>query len=184
MGADLWVTLRLRQAEREAFAGARRTVGTIESLTKTNFKQRVAYALRCSYVDGNQNVHTATFQLRDPDELPRLVPAVVQAVRAERLPAPVAIAYDPQRPGRSWLADLGWKDATRLHGFSLCVLLFQAMASVVFLLLLACVRSPAGGLPWWYDLHGVLLVGVEAGFVLLFGGLGLLFNLPFFWGGP
>lgn len=182
LGGDLWLTLHLRAAEREAFAGARRTEGTIEALTRTQFKKSVAYTLHCRYVDANGVGHQTVYQLRDPRELPRLAPAVVQAVRAEQLPVPVTIAYDGNRPQRSWLADLGWKDMTRMHGFSLCVFFFQALGSVVFLIMLAGARASRGGLPWWYDLHAVWLVAVEAAFVLLFGGLGLLFRKPFFWG--
>lgn len=182
LSADLWITLSLRQSEREAFAGARHTVGTINTLKKTIFPARVHYALHCTYVDANQVVHTTVFQLRDPDELPRLNPAVVKAIRAEQLPAPVAIAYDMDRLERSWLAELGWQDPTRMLGFSLSVLMFQTIASAGFLIKLAAVRSSTGVLPWWYDLHGVLLVAVEASFVLLFGSLGLLFGLPFVWG--
>jgi hypothetical protein len=182
LGADLWVTLSLRESEREAFGGASRTSGTIHSVTKTDFDKRVAYALHCSYVDANQVAHTAVFQLRDPDELPQLAPAVAQAVRAGQLPAPVTIAYDPTRPQRSWLADLGWQDKTRLHGFSFCVLLFQALASAIFLVVLAAAYGSTGHLPWWYELYAVWLLAVEAAFVLLFGGVGLLLGLPFFWG--
>jgi hypothetical protein len=182
LGTDLWITLSLRASEQEAFGRARRAVGTIHSATKTAFEKRVAYGLQCSYVDANQVVHTVIFQLRDPEELPKLAPAVVQAVREERLPVSVTIAYDVDCPRRSWLADLGWQDMTRMHGFSLCVLLFQAMGSVAFFIALGQAFHSTRRLPWWYDLHALVLLAVEAAFVLLFGGLGLLFHLPFFWG--
>jgi hypothetical protein len=184
LGADLWKTLSLRRAEREAFDTACRTVGTVHAATKVKFEQndRVAYALHCRYADANQVVHTAVFHLRDPEELPKLPPAVAQAVRAEQFPVAVAVAYDADRPARCWLADLGWRDMTRLHGFSICVLFFQAQAAGVFLLCLALARGPAGGLPWWYDLHAVVLAAVEAAVVLLFGGVTLLFGYPMFWG--
>lgn len=182
LGADLWITLSLEDSEREAFGGARRTQGTILRLTKIEFEKSTAYTLHCSYADANQVPHTKAFLLRDPAELPQLAPAVVQAVRAEQLPAPVMIAYNPERPEQSWLADLGWRDKTRMHGYSYCVLMFQAMASAVFLFLLYYAVKEAGHLPWWYELHAVCLLAVEAAFVLLFGSLGLLFGKPFFWG--
>lgn len=183
LGADLWFTLSLRGSERQAFATSERAQGSIERLTRFDFGpgKRVVYTLYCSYKDANQVVHSAVFQLRDPDELPNLPPFVGQAVRAERLPVPVAIAYDASWPKRSWLADLGWQDMTRIHGFSLCVLLFQAIGSLVFLLAFVAgiiVRD----LPWWHDLHGVVLVALEAVFLLIVGGFGLLFGIPFFWG--
>jgi hypothetical protein len=53
---------------------------------------------------------------------------------------------------------------------------------VRILTLLAGAYLSAGRLPWWYDLHAVCLLAVEAAFVLLFGGMGLLLGLPFFWG--
>lgn len=181
LGADLWVTLSLRNSEREAFAAARRTVGTIHGLSKYEFEERIAYTLHCRYEDANRVAHAAVFRLRDPDELPRLAPAAVRAVRAERLPAPVAVAYNPDRPAQSWLADLNGEDATRLHGFSLCVLVFQGLGAWLFLLMLGNAYKATGRLPWWYDLYAVWLLTVEAGFVVLFGTLTLM-GLPFFWG--
>jgi hypothetical protein len=182
LGADLWKTLSLRESEREAFGTARRTAGTIHAVKKTRYQQRVGCTLHCSYADSDGVVHRADFYVRDPDELPNLPPAVVRAVRAERFPVEVAVAYDGDRPKRSWLADLGWKSKTRLYGFSLLVLVFQAIAAAVFLLMLAAARAGTGRLPWWYDLHAVVLVAVQAGVVLLFGGLGLLLDMPVFWG--
>jgi hypothetical protein len=182
LGTDLWKTRSLRASEREAFGTASRTVGTIHAVKKTYYEQRVGCTLHCSYADSNQVVHHTDFYVRDPDELPNLPPGVVQAVRAEQFPVDVTIAYDGDRPKRSWLADLGWKSKTRLYGFSLLVLLFQAIAAVVFLMMLTAARVGTGRLPWWYDLHATVLVAVQAGVVLLFGGLGMLLDQPVFWG--
>jgi hypothetical protein len=172
----------LRKDEREAFSLARQTSGTIHFATKVNFKERVAYTLHCSYVDANQVVHSAVFLVRDPDELPNMAPGVVQAIRAEQLPVPVTIAYDVDRPKRCWLADLGWRDMTRLHGFLLLVLLFQAMTSVIFLIMLTGAFFSTRTLPWWYDLYAVWLLVAEAAVLLLAGGVVLVLGVPIIWG--
>jgi hypothetical protein len=182
IGLDLWMSLSLRQSELDAFDGAVRVVGSIDSLEKFAFPKRDAYKLECSFTDAQQVVHAPTYHLRDPDELPSLAPDVVQAVRGGQLPAPVSIAYQADRPARNWLADMGGRDKTRMHGFSLCVLLFQGMGCLTFIFLLVLSRFTTGALPWWYDLHGVFLVAVEAAFLLLFGTLTLAAPRPVFWG--
>jgi hypothetical protein len=181
-GVDLWMTLRLRESERQAFARSSRTEGTIEQLSKTPFSARVAYVLRCRYTDRDQVVRQAVFQVRDPDELPKLAPQVAQAIRQEQLPIQVAVAYDPERPARCWLAELGWDDSQRLCYFSLLVLLFQGLLSLGFMALLTSHHNSEDVLPWWYDQHSVFLVAVEAAVVLLFGGIMLLLGIPLFWG--
>jgi hypothetical protein len=183
LGTDLWKTTSLIRSEREAFGTALRTVGTIHSATKTPFQHRTAYSLHCSYADSNGIVHRADYFVRDPDELPNLAPQVVRAVRAEQFPVAVAVAHDGERPKRSWLADLGWKEKSRiLYGFSIGVFLFQSFAAVIFLVALATTRGPTGGLPWWYDMHAVILVAVEAGVALFVGGLALIMGVPVVWG--
>ena len=184
LGTDLWKTTALVQSEREAFETAKRTVGTIHSVTKTPFPHRTAYSLHCSYTGANGIAYRADFFVRDPDELPKLAPGVVKAVRAEQFPVAVAIAYDEERPQRSWLADLGLKEKNRiLSGFSIGVLLFQTFVAVFFLAALAVTRASTGRLPWWHDMHGVILVAVEAGLALFIGTLVLIGGMPIVWGG-
>jgi hypothetical protein len=183
MGIDLWMTVSLRTAEREAFARALQTVGSIEGLSKYPFPERVAYHLHCRFQDANKEGHSIVFQLRDPDELVKLAPAAGQAIRAELLPVNVQIAYDPDRPERCWLADLGWKDDTRIYCFSLGVFFCQVLVDLLFVLKLREVIKSQGVFPWWYDLHSVLPLAVEAMLLLIFGGLQLFFpGRPVFWG--
>jgi uncharacterized protein DUF3592 len=182
MATNLAVTLRLRQAEWRAFQTAQRTEGQIQALSKTYHagSNRFQYALHCRFADGRRQTHTAEFLLNDPGSVSRLAPAATRAVRMERLPTPVTIAYDPDRPTRSWLADLGWPEIGssffELYFISLLVLPLQVMATLVFLGALVQAHRTTGSLPWSYDWHGVLLIAVEAGFVGGGGGLVLFFE--------
>lgn len=183
MAVDLGYTLLLREAERATFATAKHTTGTLEVLRTTDLRINLrVYQVKCSFTDDNQNLRSFKVIMRHNHELAKLPPQVAQAVRGGNLPVRVRIAYQADRPGRNWLADLGWEnDYSSLYQFSLAVLLFQALGSWAFLVRTARARRQTGVLPWWYDLHGVLLVEIEAVFLLVMGVIQLIFDLPDFW---
>jgi hypothetical protein len=109
----------------------------------------------------------------------RLAPAVAQAIREDCLPAPVCIKYSPNHPARCWLADLGWREFAgetpfSLFAFSLAVLPIQVFVGGMFLWALTGARKSTAALPWWYDLHGVVLLAAAASVALLLGGFLLL----------
>ncbi len=110
MVADLTMVLLLLNRESRGVDEAIKVQGTVEavSVSPTPGRGSIQYILYCRYADPLQYV--VEFVLTDPGKLPKLPPETVQAIRLEQLPTPIAIAYDPERPGNCWLADLGWKE--------------------------------------------------------------------------
>lgn len=174
LGMDLVVTFWLRGSEHAAFKEARLADGTIDSRRMYGARFR----LDCSFTDADGVVHRPVFYVRQPAELAHFDHPVAAAILADRLPAPVRIAYSPHRPARSWLAGVPQHDK-RMHTISLIVLIFQAVACLCFIISLFPF-SDVELLPWWHDLHGVVLVAIEAGLVL---GLVMLkwHEPPLFW---
>lgn len=182
MAVDLSYTLWLHDAERVAFAAAKHTEGTLKILRQTEIRTDLRfYQVSCSFIDQNQQPRSFKMTLRDPHEVDKLPIPVAQAIRGQKMAPQVAIAYQADRPGRSWLADLGWEHGHSMLEFSLCVLLFQVLFSLLFLTKMLQARRRTGALPWWYDLHPVLLVGIASMYFLLFGAIALLFDFPDFW---
>ena len=172
IAADSWMALRCMWDEREGYAAAVRVPGQVIAVDRREFPKNVTYVLFCTFQDRAGNVRQSRFALREvPGQglPPGLPPAVAAAVRAGRVPFPVAVAYDPSWPGRDWLAGAGWDDDNRLHYFSLLVLLFQAVGLPLFMLALSGYKKRTGAYPWWYDLHKAYPALVAAAFLLLFG---------------
>ena len=59
------------------------------------------------HLDAARQQHPVTFYLRESDELPRLPGRIAQAIRRMRLPIALPILYDPNRPARSWIPQMG-----------------------------------------------------------------------------
>ncbi|HEY8750763.1 MAG TPA: DUF3592 domain-containing protein [Tepidisphaeraceae bacterium] len=79
------------------------------------------YTLTCSFVDQRGKRHLAWFS-----DVSDGIPARVQsAIDTGRSPATKDVAYDPQWPGRNWLADVPYSHDNRLFIFSLMALLFS-----------------------------------------------------------
>ena len=178
---DVGISLWLIHAEREAFAGAQKTMGTVEKISEKQFPHRVGLALHCRYLDNQQQAHFAVFRVLDPDDLTKMPAAFIDAMRQRRVPTQVAIAFDPDRPARCWRPDLGWNDGMRLHYLSLLPIIFQTILAIVFTAKLVSIMRATAALPWWYDLLTILPITVEAMVLLLFGGLELTDRRLLFW---
>jgi hypothetical protein len=125
------------------------------------------------YQDVQGDSHLVTYYVRDRDELLLLPGAVVLAIRQKQPNISLPIIYDPQRPGRSWIPEIGWDDGNRLHYLSLLILFFQFLFSMLFMTLLWSAIRNDGQLPSWAEYHGLLPLGCQAFIMALFGGLEL-----------
>jgi hypothetical protein len=73
------------------------------------------FTFTCLFQDHRGAAHAAWFS-----DLGQGVPIKVQqAITGGQLPVETAVAYDPQWPGRTWLADMEYSDDNRLFFYSL-----------------------------------------------------------------
>ena len=183
MAVDIGYSLLLHADEHNAFASAKQSKGSLEVLRSANAGiNKWMYQVRISFVDDNQKFHSFKQTLGDSRDLRHLPKQLAMAIRAGQRVDGVTVAYQADRPARAWIVDLGWERTHSLHEFSLLVMIFQVAISALFLLIMTQVRKRDGRFPWWYDLHAVLLIGVEAVFSLLFGSIFLAVDEPDFWG--
>jgi Protein of unknown function (DUF3592) len=74
------------------------------------------FTFTCTFRDPNGGVHAAWFPLVRNADVP--VP-VQQAIVGGQLPAAIDVLYDPECPGRTWLADVEYSDDGRVYFYSL-----------------------------------------------------------------
>ncbi|MGE3803198.1 MAG: hypothetical protein AB7K24_00840 [Gemmataceae bacterium] len=169
---DGLVTLILMNEQRLAYERAVVVDGVAESVATKQFPANLRFTLQCRFQDQDGVLHHAEYSLREqkdkgfPPDLPQ---ELINHLRQGVVPFPVKIAYDPGRPARHWLAGAGWNDADALHYFSALVLLFQAIVVSGFVWEMMKVANREGHLPWWYNLHKVFPLVVEAGVFVWFG---------------
>ncbi len=174
LGSELAMTLALRHEE---YAGFQRAVPATCTLhrVQAQIAQGAAtyWKLDGQYEDAKGVSHPVTYYVRDRDELGLLPGPLVLAIRQMQPNIPLPIVYDPKRPGRSWIPQLGWDDGNRLHYMSLLILFFQLLFSMMFLALLWSTVKDHGQLPNWAEYHGLIPLGCQAFIMALFGGLEL-----------
>lgn len=174
MVAELSLTLILVHDEHEAF---QRAVPAVCRVTKSHasIAQGVPtyWKLDGTYADAAGAFHSVTYYLRERDELQKLPLPIAQSIRMKQVPADLPIVFDPDRPSRSWIPQIGWDDQNRLHYLSLLILLFQFIFTSLYVLILWESVKRTRVLPWWSELHRVLPLACEAFIMALFGGLEL-----------
>ncbi len=168
------MTWSLHQEEQTGFARALPSMCLLHRVTPQVVKGVPVYwKLDGRYRDQAGNSYPVTFYVREHEEIPRLPGPIVQAIRQRLANIALPIVYDPERASRSWIPQLGWDDQNRLHYFSLLILLFQFLFSIMFVLLLSESIKNHKHLPWWTELHGLIPLGCEAFIMALFGGIEL-----------
>jgi hypothetical protein len=79
----------------------------------------------------------------------------------------IQVVYDPDRPDRNWLKELGpsWEIYSySFRGLSIAILVAEAVVFPFFFLLVWRVYR-MGRIPWWHDLYKALPFFVEASFL-------------------
>jgi hypothetical protein len=174
--SELAMTLNLTYEE---YAGFHRAVPAICTLQRVQAQTAAGtptyWKLDGQYQDAAGQNHLVTYYVRESDELDRLPPLVVLAIRQKQPNIVLPIVYDPKRPNRSWIPHLGWDDGNRLHYFSLLILLFQFLFSLLFLAKLWDSIKADEHLPPWADYHGLIPLGCQAFIMALFGGIEFYF---------
>lgn len=172
--SELAMTLSLRHDE---YAGFQRAVPANCILHKVNAQiaqgTPTYWKLDGTYQDAQGETHVVTYYVRERDDLQMLPGPVVLAIRQGQPNIPLPIVYDPKRPGRSWIPQLGWDDGNRLHYLSLLILFFQFLFSMLFVALLSGAIKTNGRLPDWAEYQGLIPLGCQAFIMALFGGLEL-----------
>lgn len=169
---DLTVSLGLMYREKKSHASAEEVIGRATAVQKAEFPACTKYDVDCQFTDKQGRNYTCRFTIRDDRQKgwPTGVPqGLVESLRVGQVPFAVAVRYDPDQPGRNWIAGTGWDDGERLHYFSLLPLLFQAMFLPVFLLLLSAEVREKGRWPWWYDFYKIVPLMTEVGVFFVFG---------------
>jgi hypothetical protein len=172
VAATAWTVL----LEQRAFETAARVQGEIYAVEEKRFPENTRYRLHCRFRDGAGGLHTFVCTARHErggEFVPPLDRQTQAAVRARALPHPVPVSYDPDWPDRSWLTAAGWRwdeftYCYRFQGMSGVVLLHQAIAVPVFLLVLWGAGA-RGIVPWWYEYHKVVPLLTEGVALVLYG---------------
>jgi hypothetical protein len=134
-----------------------------------HFSKNTRYRLLCRFQDRAGDWHTFTCTARHEqggEFVPPLDRATLAAIQARALPHPVAVAYDPDWPGRGWLVEAGWRwdefsYGYRFQGISVIVLLYQVIGVPLFL----CLGASRTG----QEYHKAVPLLIEGGVLVLFG---------------
>jgi len=171
--AELGMSLLVRHSEFKAFERAVPGAMTVTAVTPTGGGRGLFWKLDGQYADTVGVIHTTTFYVRDRDHLNRLPGEVKRRIRRGQAPLQLPIVFDPQRPGRSWIPQLGWDEGNRLHYLSLAVLFYQFMFALCFFYALYASIRNQRRIPWWAELHTVLPLAAEAFIFAMFGAIEL-----------
>jgi hypothetical protein len=89
------------------------------------------YTVVCQFQDGQNVWHNPRFFLQKTT----VPPGLAQAVQIQRLPVPVRILYDPERPGRSWIDGVDEPDRhnNRMPVMAFCCLLFSFLVGMTLI---------------------------------------------------
>jgi hypothetical protein len=121
---DLAISIQGIVEERWAHSGAVST--TAQVFAGRSFIQWIGhrrYSLTCQFVDQSGRLQTGWYSLL-AQEVPN---EVKDGIERGTLPVKLKVAYDPNRPSRSWPADLPYSDNNRLSLYSLITLLFSGL---------------------------------------------------------
>ena len=171
--AELAMSLSLRHEERSGFKRAVPAVLVVDAINTSDGLDVGFFNLEGHYENAAGTTYRATFYLSEQDNLPRLPQWAARAIRQQQAGLELPIVYDPQRPGRSWIPQLGWDDGNRLHYFSFMILFFQFLGAMLFFVLLKDAIKLHKHMPWWSELHCLLPLATEAFILALIGGLEL-----------
>ena len=171
--AELAMTLSLRHEEYAGFQRAVPAVFVVDAIETSSGLDTGFYNVKGRYEDAAGTTHRVTFYLSDLDNMAKIPQRFAEAIRQKKAGLELPIVYDPHRPGRCWIPELGWDDGNRLHYFSFAILFFQFLGAMLFFTLLEGSIKLHKRLPWWSDLHCLLPLATEAFFLGLIGGLEL-----------
>jgi hypothetical protein len=146
-------------------------------MSKWTTVEAYGYFIDVQFLDQQGDRHEGLFHVVENKkkgfEL-RLPIGMKQALKNQNLPCPITLYYDPEWPGRNWLAEAGgglvddYKD--RLYYFGLCLLVVQLVVVFNFALALRYSIKEHNRLPWWHDFHMVLPLMIMAVFMGFLGG--------------
>ncbi len=175
---DLAFTLYLMSDERASYVRGLVTDAKITRFHERKRPETTWYEFDCSFKDEAGLLHETHLRVIAkhhvlPTTLPREV-ANALTVRGEGHEM-IRIRYDRHTPARACIDGLGWEDENGLYWFSLLTLLFQAIGTLLFLLLL-WQQSERRILPWWWEVHKALPLAVETFWMLTTGLIDLLMD--------
>jgi sterol desaturase/sphingolipid hydroxylase (fatty acid hydroxylase superfamily) len=171
LAAEFSMTMWMRWDEYLGFQRAQRAQLTVTGIQASQLKPgEVAFWLvDGEYQDVAGKSYVTRYYIRDRDDLLKLNPAIIAQIRQRQLPLQITVVYDPRRPTRNWVPELGWDDGNRIHYVSLLVLVFQFFFGAIFLqLAFAAAKMSRHELPWWWELHPVIPITAEAFILGLF----------------
>ena len=146
--------------ERIAYSRAVRVKSlVVQGSVRTQWPDHTRFTFSYVFKDAHGGRHTAWFSHIQLD-VPR---NIQQVIKAEQFPIAVDILYDPDWPGRSWLAEAEYSDNERLFLYSLMTLLFSTMLTFALMYMNQHCRwvPPPGTGPFF----GMMVVLLMAGWI-------------------
>jgi hypothetical protein len=151
LGVDWVVTFRSRAIERQAFDRAAIAAGEVIACDRDVdwLGLNRQYKLVCRFLDRNQVTHHVEFVLAGRDTPPPLA----QALAVGPFPMALPIAYDPQHPGRSWIASLplNKQDGDRIYQVSFVAVFLNTLLFANLGLWAIWLDWPEGLVPWLHS---------------------------------
>jgi hypothetical protein len=175
---DVVLTFNLMHDEQNRYAIGLVAEAQVLSVREVKRELKSWYEIDCRFKDAvgvarKAHLRVETSKNAFPTGLPSETAQVLRS-HGERGNL-IQIRYDPQFPARAWAEGAGWDDGQKVYWFSLLTLLFQAIVTALFLLLL--VKHSSGSfLPWWWDIYKVLPLFVGAFWLFTMGLIDRLMN--------
>jgi hypothetical protein len=171
LAVDLTATVLLERHDRARFQAAEVVAGEVHAVELRNPDSGM-YRLSCHF-RGKDGVRRETvFYVggirggKNPDLPADLVEKVVKG----QVPFPLKVSYDPQRPDRTWITDMGGvRHGLGIHALSRAAILLQGFILFIFHSAPAGFRQVYGRDPWWIDLHRAFPLMAEAVILTLTG---------------
>jgi hypothetical protein len=177
---DLGMNAYVLCEDAAAFETAEVTQGEILEVTRQYAgKDNIVYQVTLRYADRRGDPYTTMLPVAEDTQdgfRPGVSAATARALRFQKAPVPVQVAYDPEWPLRCWLAEVGpqvkaWLEGGHL-GLNAIVHLAQLLPLIFFFAALH-VEAGKGRVPWWHPVLSVVPFLIEA---LFLGVLGPLFR--------
>ncbi len=163
---DLAHTAYAHWREVADFAAAEVVTGEVVANQVWEATDTTRYYVTVRFRDAMNRVHQEDVRV-EKVHIGGLPMNIQAALTAGGVGFPIRVSYDPGLTVRSWLTDVGYDDGDRIYLLSYLVLLYQVMATLLFLVLLhACHQS--GRDPWWESLYRPLPLIVTAVFLVTF----------------